>query len=139
MTIQRGSDMNRTAIKRGGWIKRGVQITFYLFISTIVLSHFIESRGWDLPWPVLQNFHAVCPFGAVETAGRLIIEGSFIPKIHESNLWTFLGVALVTITIGAAFCGYLCPLGSVQEWIGSIGKKIFKKRRACLFCCREIL
>lgn len=120
--------MNRTEIKRGIWIKRGIQIAFYLCIFTIVFSHFIESRGWTVPWPVLHNFHAVCPFGAVETAGRLIVEGSFIPKIHESNLWTFLGVALVTVTIGAAFCGYLCPLGSVQEWIGSIGRNIFKKR-----------
>ena len=120
--------MNRKKLKRGVCVKRSIQIVFYLFVFTIVLSHFIERRGWGLPWPVLHNFHAICPFGAVETAGRLIIEGGFIPKVHESNLWTFLGVTLVTVTIGAAFCGYLCPLGSVQEWIGSIGKKTFKKR-----------
>lgn len=114
--------------KRVVWVRRVIQVVFFLFIFTVVLSHFLEKRGWDLPWPVLHNFHAICPFGAVETAGRLVLEGNFIPKIHESNLWTFFGVSLVTITIGAAFCGYLCPLGSVQDWIGCIGKKTFKKK-----------
>ena len=114
--------------KRVVWVRRVMQIVFFLFIFTVVLSHFLEKRGWDLPWAVLHNFHAICPFGAVETAGRLVLEGNFIPKIHESNLWTFFGVSLVTLTIGAAFCGYLCPLGSVQDWIGCIGKKIFKKK-----------
>ena len=114
--------------KRVVWVRRVMQIVFFLFIFTVVLSHFLEKRGWDLPWAVLHNFHAICPFGAVETAGRLVLEGNFIPKIHESNLWTFFGVSLVTLTIGAAFCGYLCPLGSVQDWFGCIGKKIFKKK-----------
>jgi polyferredoxin len=33
-----------------------------------------------------------------------------------------------TLLIGAAFCGWLCPLGSVQDWIGRLGKKILGKR-----------
>ncbi|MBN2323651.1 MAG: 4Fe-4S binding protein [Spirochaetes bacterium] len=114
--------------KRSAWVRRGVQVTFFLFVFTVVFSHFVERRGLDVPWPVVGNFHAICPFGAVETAGRLLFEGSFIPKIHESNLWTFAGVALLTLLFGPLFCGWLCPLGSVQEWIGGIGKRIFKKR-----------
>ncbi len=114
--------------KKGNiWIKRVIQIGFFIFIFSIVFSNFLERRGINSPF-YIHNFHAICPFGAVETAGRLILDGKFIPKIHESNLWVFFGVVLSTLIIGAAFCGYLCPLGSVQEWIGSIGKKIFKKR-----------
>ena len=105
-----------------------IQIVFFMFIFTVVFSHFAERNGLKVPWQVLQNFHAVCPFGAVETAGRLILDGAFIPKIHQSNFWVFSGVVLITLLIGTAFCGYLCPLGSVQEWIGGLGKKIFRKR-----------
>jgi ferredoxin len=105
-----------------------VQVLFFLFVFTVVFSHFVEQRGIDVPWPTAGNFHAICPFGAVETAGRLLFEGNFIPKIHESNLWTFAGVAVLTLLFGPLFCGWLCPLGSVQEWIGGIGKRIFKKR-----------
>ena len=110
------------------WIRGAVQIAFFIFVFAIVFSHFIERRGIDIPWPAVGNFHAICPFGAVETAGRLITEGSFIPKIHDSNIWTFAGVAALTLLFGSLFCGWLCPLGSVQEWIGRLGKRIFKKR-----------
>jgi ferredoxin len=110
------------------WIRRSIQITFFLFVFMVVFSHFVDKRGIDIPWPTVGNFHAICPFGAVETAGRLILEGNFIPKIHESNLWTFFGVALSTLIFGSFFCGWLCPLGSVLEWIGGMGKKLFKKR-----------
>ncbi len=110
------------------WIRRSIQIVFFLFVFAVVFSHYAEKNGIAIPWSVLHNFHAICPFGAVETAGRLVMEGTFIPKIHESNLWVFAGVILVTLLFGAVFCGWLCPLGSVQEWIGTIGKKIFKKR-----------
>ncbi len=120
--------MNRVKKRSALWARRSIQIVFFLFIFAVAFSHYAEKNGMDVPWPVLHNFHAVCPFGAVETAGRLVMDGSFIPKIHESNLWVFAGVMLVTLLFGAVFCGWLCPLGSVQEWIGTIGKKIFGKR-----------
>lgn len=120
--------MSKAGCKSTSWIRRSVQIGFFLFVFTIVFSRFIEARGIVIPWPSAGNFHAICPFGAVETVGRLVTEGRLIPKIHESNLWTFAGVAVLTLLFGPLFCGWLCPLGSVQEWIGGIGKKIFKKR-----------
>ena len=120
--------MSKAGCKSTSLIRRSVQIGFFLFVFTIVISRFIEAGGIEIPWPAVGNFHAICPFGAVETAGRLVTEGSFMPKTHESNLWTFAGVAVLTLLFGPLFCGWLCPLGSVQEWIGGIGKRIFKKR-----------
>lgn len=40
-------------------------------------------------------------------------------------LLVFLGAALLT---GAWFCGWLCPLGTAQEWLGRIGKRIVGRR-----------
>jgi len=37
-------------------------------------------------------------------------------------------VLLLTIAFGPVFCGWVCPLGSVQEFIGKIGTKLFKKK-----------
>ena len=49
-------------------------------------------------------------------------------KIHESA-WVLMWITFaLTLVMGPVFCGWVCPFGSVQEWIGKIGKKIFKKR-----------
>jgi len=115
-----------------GWknmlFKRAVQVFFFGVVFFIVFSHYLGRQGIDIGWPSHVSLHALCPFGAVETAGRLVLEGRFIPKIHESNLWLFAGVALTTLLIGPVFCGYLCPLGSVQEWVGRLGKRVLGKR-----------
>lgn len=78
--------------------------------------------------PSISNLHAVCPFGAVETAARLITEGRFIPKTHPSNLWMLLAATASTVVFGALFCGWLCPLGSVQDWVGRLGRRLFGRR-----------
>lgn len=113
--------------KEQSWVRRIIQIGFFSFVFLLTAVHVMEEWGITLPFSV-ASIHALCPFGAVETAGRLITQGSFIPKTHESNLWLFFATAGMTVLFGALFCGWLCPLGSVQDWVGKLGKRIFKKR-----------
>ncbi len=116
----------RTTIKHN-WIRWVVQILFFLFVFSMVLSHYLTEKGIQLPW-TSPGLHAICPFGAVETLGRLITQQKFIPKTHESNFWVLLGSAGATLIVGAVFCGWLCPLGSVQDWVGKLGKRLFPKK-----------
>jgi polyferredoxin len=34
----------------------------------------------------------------------------------------------LAILFGPVLCGWLCPLGTIQEWFGKLGRKIFKKK-----------
>lgn len=50
-------------------------------------------------------------------------------KIHESALILMTIIFFfLAILFGPVFCSYVCPLGTIQEWVGKIGKKIFKKK-----------
>jgi len=40
-------------------------------------------------------------------------------------LVVFLGLAALS---GAWFCGWLCPLGPAQEWLGRLGRRVFGRR-----------
>ncbi len=33
-----------------------------------------------------------------------------------------------TLFLGPLFCSWICPMGTFQEWIGWLGKKVFKKK-----------
>ena len=48
-------------------------------------------------------------------------------KVHQSAVVLMGIVFLMTILFGPAFCGWVCPFGSFQEWLAKIGKRIFKK------------
>jgi polyferredoxin len=38
-----------------------------------------------------------------------------------------VAVLLLTLLFSRGFCGWICPFGSVQEWLGLLGRKIFRK------------
>ncbi|OQX29990.1 MAG: hypothetical protein B0D92_00780 [Spirochaeta sp. LUC14_002_19_P3] len=52
-----------------------------------------------------------------------------ILSVYSENfiaLIVFLAAALIG---GAFYCGWLCPMGAAQEWLGNLGKKIFRGKR----------
>lgn len=105
-----------------------VQIFFFALIALIAINHSLEEIGVSSPYLGSASLHAVCPFGGVVSIYQVLVSGTFVKKIHESSfilMWIVFALALV---VGPVFCGWVCPLGSFQEWIGKLGKKIFKKR-----------
>lgn len=102
-----------------------VQVIFFVFVLYISVGHYLaEKHIAELPGAA--SLHAVCPFGGVVTIYNLVTDGSYIQKIHSSNLFVMGGLLASLIIAGAFFCGWICPLGSVQEWVGKLGKRVLK-------------
>ncbi|HKL10309.1 MAG TPA: 4Fe-4S binding protein [Clostridia bacterium] len=105
-----------------------VQIFFFLFIAAIAVNHGLEETGQGIPFLSAASLHALCPFGGVVTIYQKISTGLFVQKIHESSLVLLYSVIVLALFFGPVFCGWVCPLGTLQEWIGKLGKKIFKRK-----------
>jgi polyferredoxin len=109
-------------------IRLTVQIFFLALIILISFNHFRNEQGLA---PLLigsPSLHAVCPFGGVVTIYTYFSEGAFVQNIQQSSvtlMWLVLGL---TLLFGPVFCGWICPFGTVEEFVGKIGRKIFKKR-----------
>lgn len=113
---------------RSIWIRRVVQWFFFILIALIAINHTLAESGAAIPILSSASLHAVCPFGGVETLYTFISSGLFVKKIHESSL-VLMGISLVlAVVFGPVFCGWVCPLGTVQEWVGKLGHKLFKRR-----------
>jgi polyferredoxin len=64
----------------------------------------------------------------VETLYTVVSSGLLVKKVHDSSLVLAGIVLLLSILFGPVFCGWVCPLGTVQEWMGKLGRKLFKRR-----------
>lgn len=109
-------------------IRRWIQILFFLLIAATAINHGLTESGIEVSWLPTASLHAVCPFGGVVTLYTYLTDGLLIKKIHESSLVLLGLVFMLSILAGPVFCGWICPLGSVQEWIGKIGRKILGHR-----------
>ncbi len=104
------------------------QLSFFLLVALIVLNHEISESGIVLPIIGSSSLHSICPFGGVAAFVALFRWDVMVPKIHLSS-FVVLGIIFVmSIIAGPLVCSYMCPLGSIQEWFGGLGRKIFKKR-----------
>lgn len=114
--------------KRTRNIRLAVQIFFLMLIVLFSLNHYREEQGLAPLLVGSPSLHAVCPFGGVVSIYRYVAEGKFVGKIHPSSFILMWIVLLLTVVFGPVFCGWVCPFGSVQEFLGKIGRKLFKKR-----------
>jgi polyferredoxin len=105
-----------------------VQAVFFAIVLAISLGHNLSEQGIAVPFIEGVSLHAVCPFGGVVSVYQVATGAGFVKKIHESS-WVLMWIGFIlAVLFGPVFCGYICPMGSFQEWTGKIGKKIFKKK-----------
>lgn len=99
--------------------RRLTQLGFAAVILVAAVRHQLEPTAG-----ATASVDALCPFGAMETLITWLTAGTMISKIHPSNL--VLGGALLVATLlaGNAFCGWICPLGSIQDLVWRLGRRL---------------
>ena len=114
--------------RRRIWIRSLVQIFFFGLIALIAVNHTLAESGQGIGFLSSASLHALCPFGGVVTIYQYVTDGTFVKKLHESSFILMSLGFLLALLFGPVFCGWVCPFGTFQEWVGKLGKKIFKRR-----------
>ena len=93
------------------------QLAFLLLLARMVLG----LGGGD--------FEKWCPFGGVESLYLFFFEGTFTCSLGSSNFFFLLAILVLTLLSKRAFCGWICPLGALGEWVGKARDKFLPGRR----------
>ncbi|MDX9897905.1 MAG: 4Fe-4S binding protein [Spirochaetia bacterium] len=117
------------AKKATPWIRRAIQIFFFVLVALIATFGVLSERGITTP-AILEgaSLHAICPFGGVVSFWQLVSAGTLVKKVHESSVALAVIALFLAVLFGPVICGWVCPFGSIQEWFASIGRRLFKKR-----------
>lgn len=105
-------------------IRHSVMLFFFLFLLRIAWEHQRMGGGPNGS----PSVEAYCPFGGVETLYQFVTTGAYVRRIEPSALILLIAVLALTFLLSRGFCGWVCPFGSIQEWLGLLGKKIFGKQ-----------
>jgi len=113
------------------WVRRAVQlgffalniwigIEFYLFVryyETGGAGVWVERpagvEGW-LPIASLMNLKLWWATGKV-------------PGVHPAGMFLLLAFVAMSLLLRKAFCGWLCPVGTISEYLWRLGRKLFRR------------
>lgn len=105
--------------------RRIVQSGFALFILYLVIVHVIAGES---AIGAAASAEAFCPFGGLETLYQYFTSsGTFISHTHLSNLVIAAAVLITALLLRSAFCGWICPLGFIQDMIHSFSARMQKR------------
>ena len=93
---------------------------FLLFLTWMGYRHQLMGGG-PTGSPTVD---ALCPFGGLESIYSWIRDGYWLRRVAFSSFVLFIGVALAALLTGRVFCGWICPLGAVNEFVSAGSKKL---------------
>lgn len=112
-------------------MRLAVQLGFFAFIAMLVIRHGLVPEGAAIRAPSPE---AYCPFGGVETLYRTVtaaLTGSgalrFINHARLSNLVVLIALLVTAVVLKSSFCGWICPFGTLQEWIMGFSRFLQRK------------
>ncbi len=70
------------------------------------------------------DFEACCPFGGLQAISTYIYSGALACSMDGMQVVMGVLLALSVILVSKLFCGHICPVGTVSEGLGRLGKRL---------------
>jgi polyferredoxin len=95
-------------------------IQFYVFVR------FYESGGrtaWAERPPGVEGW---LPIAALMNLKVFLLTGR-VPRLHPAGMFLLIAFLAISLLFRKAFCGWLCPVGTVSEMLWRAGRRLFHR------------
>jgi polyferredoxin len=120
--------VRRVGTDRSQQIRRGVQLLFLalnVWIGTQFYLFVRHHEGAGLAVARPAGVEGWLPIASLMNLKDWILT-SQIPRIHPAGMFLLLAFVTMSLLFRKAFCGWLCPVGTVSEFFWKAGRSTFR-------------
>ncbi|MDM8004102.1 MAG: 4Fe-4S binding protein [Bacteroidota bacterium] len=104
-------------MKKQNWYK-----LIYQFAVIGILAFMLFRLLFDKAYT--PDFEAYCPFGGLQALGSYLTMDSLSCSMTSTQIMMGVALFIGIVLFSRLFCGYICPLGTIGEWIGKLGDRL---------------
>jgi copper chaperone CopZ/NAD-dependent dihydropyrimidine dehydrogenase PreA subunit len=102
--------------KRRNYYRLSAQLFIWLSLAYMVIRPFFDSSYF-------ADFEAYCPFGGMQSLASYFQSNSLACSMTTVQISTGIALLVGVVLVSKLFCSYICPIGSLTEWMGKLGRK----------------
>jgi polyferredoxin len=121
--------IRRLAADHSQTIRRGVQIAFFALNVWIAAQfwlfvRFYETGGASRFAERPPGVEGWLPIASLMNLKVWVLTGK-IPSVHPAGMFVLIAFLAISWLLRKSFCGWLCPVGTLSEWLWTLGKQTF--------------
>jgi polyferredoxin len=110
-------------------MRHGFQFAFLLLNVWIGVEFYLWVRGFEMARPVFSRPAGVdgwLPISGLMNLKAWVATGH-IPGVHPAAMFLLVAFLAMAFLARKAFCSWLCPVGTISEWLWRAGRKLFRR------------
>ena len=109
--------------------RRGVQIAFLFLNIWIGLQfyfwvRYFETGGATVYMSRPPGVEGWLPIASLMNLKYFVLTGA-VPELHPAGMFLLVAFLGISIVFRKAFCSWLCPIGTLSEWLWKGGRELF--------------
>jgi len=111
--------------------RRGFQFAFLLLNVCLGGQFYLWVRQYELGSAAIDIARPAGVEGWLPIAGmmnlRYLLLTGRVPSIHPAAMFLLITFLAMAFLLRKAFCSWLCPIGTISEWLWRAGQRIFRR------------
>ncbi|MEO8368940.1 MAG: 4Fe-4S binding protein [Candidatus Solibacter sp.] len=121
--------LKRAAPDRSQALRRGFQFTFFALnlwigIEFYLFVRYYESGGRSLFATRPPGVEGWLPIASLMNLKVFLLSGE-MPRLHPAGMFLLLAFLAASWIFRKSFCGWLCPVGTLSEYLWKLGRQTF--------------
>jgi polyferredoxin len=121
--------VRRSAPDASQRIRRVTQAAFVALNAWIALQFFLWVRWFEIGGRGLRvsrpgGVEGWLPIAGLMNLKYLLVTGR-VPAVHPAAMFLLVAFLLISLFLKKAFCAWLCPVGTLSEYLWKLGRKFF--------------